>query len=128
MITFRLMGKKIIDVNYAHEEMDFLIKGIPRIGVENPLDWLPDIAWNMVQALSQLEEFKTFAINMEKDAPTRFKDWYNELAPEDVKLPLEWKKLDQTPFKKLCVLRALRPDRITVALTRFIREALPKGE
>lgn len=128
MITFRLMAKKIIDVNYAHEEMDFLIKGIPRIGVENPLDWLPDIAWNMVQALSQLEEFKTFAINMEKDAPTRFKDWYNELAPEDVKLPLEWKKLDQTPFKKLCVLRALRPDRITVALTRFIREALPKGE
>jgi len=25
---------------------------------------------------------------MEKDAPTRFKDWYNELTPEDVKLPL----------------------------------------
>lgn len=65
---------------------------------------------------------------MEKDAPTRFKDWYNELTPEDVKLPLEWKKLDQTPFKKLCVLRSLRPDRITVALSRFIREALPKGE
>jgi len=128
MITFRLMQKKIIEVNYTLEEMDFLIKGIPRIGVENPLDWLPDTAWNMVQALSQLEEFKTFAINMEKDAPTRFKDWYNELTPEDVKLPLEWKKLDQTPFKKLCVLRALRPDRITVALSRFIREALPKGE
>lgn len=65
---------------------------------------------------------------MEKDAPTRFKDWYNELTPEDVKLPLEWKKLDTTPFKKLCVLRALRPDRITVALARFIKDALPKGE
>lgn len=68
-----------------------------------------------------------FAQNMEKDAPTRFKDWYNELAPEDVKLPLEWKKLDTTPFKKLLVLRCLRPDRITVALSRFIREVLPKG-
>jgi len=33
MITFRLMQKKIIEVNYAHDEMDFLIKGIPRIGV-----------------------------------------------------------------------------------------------
>lgn len=65
---------------------------------------------------------------MEKDAPTRFKDWYNELTPEDVKLPLEWKKLDSTPFKKLLVLRCLRPDRITVALTRFIRETLPKGD
>lgn len=108
--------------------MDFLIKGIPRPGAENTLDWLPDISWNMVQALSQLEDFKSFAQNMEKDAPTRFKDWYNELTPEDVKLPLEWKKLDSTPFKKLLVLRCLRPDRITVALTRFIRETLPKGD
>jgi dynein heavy chain len=127
MITFRLMNKKVIDVAYTPEEMDFLIKGIPKPGVENTLDWLPDTAWNMVQALSQLEEFKIFAQNMEKDAPTRFKDWYNELQPEDVKLPLEWKKLDSTPFKKLLVLRCLRPDRITVALSRFIRDVLPRG-
>mgnify|MGYP001809878880 CR=1 FL=1 len=31
---------------------------------------------------------------MEKDAPIRFKDWYNELAPEEVKLPFDWKRLD----------------------------------
>lgn len=31
---------------------------------------------------------------MEKDAPARFKDWYNELCPEDVKLPFDWKRLD----------------------------------
>ena len=31
---------------------------------------------------------------MEKDAPSRFKDWYNDLAPENTKLPLDWKKLD----------------------------------
>lgn len=54
MITFRLMNKKIIEVNYTTEEMDFLIKGIPRIGAENTLDWLPDVSWNMVQALAQL--------------------------------------------------------------------------
>ena len=41
---------------------------------------------------------------------------------------MEWKKLDSTPFKKLLVLRCLRPDRITVALARFIREVLPRGE
>lgn len=29
------------------------------------------------------------------------------------------------PFKKLLVLRCLRPDRITSALTSFIRVALP---
>lgn len=32
------------------------------------------------------------------------------------------------PFKKLLVLRCLRPDRITVAMTNFIRGALPSGE
>lgn len=32
MITFRLMGKKNIEVAYTQEEMDFLIKGIPRPG------------------------------------------------------------------------------------------------
>jgi len=58
---------------------------------------------------------------MEKDAPTRFRDWYNEVAPEDQKLPLDWKKLDTMPFKKLLVLRCLRPDRITTALTTFIK-------
>lgn len=42
----------------------------------------------------QLEEFKIFAQNLEKDAPTRFKEWYNEQAPEKIKLPLDWKKLD----------------------------------
>ena len=49
MITFRLMGKKNIEVAYTPEEMDFLVKGIPRPGAENTLDWLPDISWNMVQ-------------------------------------------------------------------------------
>lgn len=31
------------------------------------------------------------------------------------------------PFKKLLVLRCLRPDRITVALTDFINKVLPEG-
>jgi dynein heavy chain len=32
------------------------------------------------------------------------------------------------PFKKLLVLRCLRPDRITVALTDFIKKVLPEGQ
>lgn len=108
--------------------MDFLIKCIPKLGTENNLEWLPNIAWDSVQSLINLEEFKNFAVNLEKDAPNRFKEWYNELAPEEVKLPLDWKKLDSMPFKKLLVLRCLRPDRITVAMWSFIRSVLPQGE
>ena len=128
MITFRLMQKKVIDIAYDPTQMDFLIKCVLKPGVENPLEWLPVPAWESVQSLIQLEEFKSFAQNMEKDAPNRFKDWYNELAPETQKVPLDWKKLDQMPFQKLLVLRCLRPDRITTALTSFVRVALPNGD
>ena len=65
---------------------------------------------------------------MEKDAPNRFKEWVSELAPEEVKLPLDWKKLDQTPFQKLLVLRCLRPDRMTSALADWIMLSLPNGK
>jgi len=65
---------------------------------------------------------------VEKEAPSRFKDWYNELAPEDEKLPLEWKKLDNMLFQKLLVVRVLRPDRVTTALDNFVRKTLPAGD
>lgn len=30
-----------------------------------------------------------------EETPNRFKEWYNELSPEEAKLPLEWgKKLE----------------------------------
>lgn len=76
------MQKKVVEVAYEVAEMDFLIKCIPKPGTDNNLDWLPNTAWDSVQGLIQLEEFKMLAQNMEKDAPNRFKDWYNELAPE----------------------------------------------
>jgi hypothetical protein len=41
--------------------MEFLIKCLPKPGVENPLDWLPNNAWDAVQGLINLEEFKVFA-------------------------------------------------------------------
>jgi dynein heavy chain, axonemal len=78
--------------------------------------------------LGEIEGFEQFAQNVEKEAPNRFKDWYNDLAPEDEKLPLEWKKLEQMPFQKLLVVRCLRPDRITTAMDNFMRKALPKGD
>jgi len=48
MITFRLMGKKIIDCAYEATHMDFLIKGSTKVGVENPLEWLPQQLWDNV--------------------------------------------------------------------------------
>lgn len=109
--------------------MYFLLNCPSSTGVINPLkDWLPDLAWFAMQKLIEIEGFELFAQNVEKEAPNRFKDWYNELTPEDEKLPLDWKKLEQTPFQKLLVIRVLRPDRITTALDNFVRKTLPNGD
>ena len=43
------------------------------------------------------------------------------------RLPLDWSALDKTPFKKLLVLRCMRPDRLNVALRDFIGSTLPLG-
>jgi len=127
-LTFRLMAKKIMHVEYTDREMNYLINCPTRTDIMNPLkEWLPDLAWFGLQKLNEIEGFENFVQQLEKEAPNRFKDWYNELAPEDEKLPLEWKKLDQMPFQKLLVIRVLRPDRITTALDNFVRHNLPKG-
>jgi len=97
--------------------------------IPNPMtDWLPNTAWFAVQKLIELEGFEIFAQNMEKDAQPRFKEWFNEISPEEVKLPLDWKKLDNHPFQKLLVLRCLRPDRMSSALGDWIRNILPAGK
>ena len=129
LIVFRLMQKKVIEIEYEQQDMDFLINCIPKVGEANPLsDWLPDVNWNNVQRLITLPRFITFSNNLVNDAPTRFKDWYNELSPENQKLPLEWKSLEQQPFQKLLVLRCLRPDRVEIAMKAFIKRVLPEGD
>lgn len=128
-ITMRLMQKSIIDTAYDPQMVQFLLKCPLKPNIEKPatLDWLPELSWSSVQKLIEIEEFQNFATNMEKDAPTRFKEWFNDIAPEKAKLPLEWKRLDNTPFQKLLVLRCLRPDRLTTAVSDWVREALPRG-
>lgn len=55
-------------------------------------------------------------------------EWFNHVTPETEKLPLDWARLDKEPFKKLLVLRCMRPDRLQVALQHFVVETLPQGK
>jgi dynein heavy chain len=129
MITFRLLQRGLLKEDYIGQQFQFLLRGPIRTDVENPLvEWLPNTAWNCVQKLTEIDFFGSFAQNLEKDAPNRFKEWFNEIQPEEVKLPLDWKKLDQMPFQKLLVLRAMRPDRMGIALGDWVRNALPDGK
>lgn len=104
LLTFRLLQRGVLSDTYDAESFQFLLRGPVKPTPENPLqDWLPNSAWYAVQKLIELPGFENFATNMERDAPSRFKEWLQELRPETVKLPLDWKRLDSQPFRKLLV-------------------------
>ncbi len=98
-------------------ELDFLLRAPRAVGVTSPVDFLSHSAWGMVKSLSNLEAFRTLASDIEGSG----KQWkkYCELeTPETEKLPQEWK--NKTLLQKLCILRCLRPDRMTYAVRNFI--------
>jgi len=131
-LTFQLMARgKLRDVeefNYA--AFQFLLRGPKKLSEALPaaLDWLPEPSWFSLQALAELEggEFAKLPADL-SEAPTRFKEWFNHVTPESEKLPLDWSALDKTPFKKLLVLRCMRPDRLNVALRDLVAGTLPHG-
>ena len=69
--------------------------------------------WNWAQALSNTDEFKNLDRDIEGSAK-RWKKFIESEAPEKEKFPQEWKNKDA--LQKLCMMRALRPDRMTYAV------------
>lgn len=131
-LVFRLLQLGIIEgQEYDYQKMNFLIFCPQKKDVPVPQvikKWMPDYAWFSIQKLIEIEMFEQFAQHIEHGAAKRFEDWYNEVTPETEKLPLDWKKLENMPFEKLLVVRALRPDRTTTSLQYFIRKVMPRGD
>ncbi|KAJ3096963.1 hypothetical protein HDU97_005410 [Phlyctochytrium planicorne] len=98
-------------------ELDFLLRGPKIPNVSSPLEWLSSPNWGMVKALSNLEQFRTLASDIEGSSK-QWKKYCENECPENEKLPQEWK--NKTPLQKLCILRCLRPDRMTYAVRTFI--------
>jgi dynein heavy chain len=127
-ILFQLMRRGRMDnIEFNITELDFLIRGPKKPVEDSPVDWLPNSAWFAVSALAEFPEFAKLPQDIQ-DAPSRFKEWFNHVSPETEKLPLDWAALDKNFFKKLLVLRCLRPDRMTVALATFLGASLPSGK
>jgi len=134
-LTFlTLLAINLMQQGWVGEESGFspaglncLLTGPKLMETASPLSWLSDMAWGGIKHLTSLEGFEKLASDME-DNSTRFLEWYQHFTPETEKLPVDWRELDKTPFKKLLVVRFLRPDRTTAALTNFIRDIFPKGK
>jgi len=129
-LCFKLMSKGALKEQFDPIHYDYLIRGPKKFGSEKTmqLDWLPTAAWFSIQKLIELEGFQKLASDMQA-SPNRFKEWFNKPRPESTPLPLEWRKLDDSsPFMKLLVVRAMRLDRMTVAMENYVRESLPSGK
>ncbi|RKO94585.1 dynein heavy chain and region D6 of dynein motor-domain-containing protein [Blyttiomyces helicus] len=98
-------------------ELDFLLRGPRVVNVNSPFDWLSHASWGMIKALSNLETFRTLSSDIEGSSK-QWKKYCENECPENEKLPQEWK--NKSPMQKLCILRCLRPDRMTYAVRNFI--------
>ena len=94
----------------------------PKMPSSNPCNaWLADSAWHSAAALSQLESFTALLADLEGSAK-RWKEWYDAAQPETEDLPGEWKRMKG--FDRLLMIRALRPDRVNLAVAMWVRDVL----
>ena len=102
-------------------ELDFLLRFPAAPNTTSPVDFISHVGWGAIKTLSAMDEFR----NLDRDIENNSKRWRKFVeaeAPEKEKFPQEWKKKDA--LQRLCMMRALRPDRMTYAVQGFVEEKL----
>ncbi|KAL8606951.1 hypothetical protein ACOMHN_041340 [Nucella lapillus] len=102
-------------------ELDFLLRFPTTPNVTSPVDFMNSNSWGGIKALSNLEEFRNLDRDIEGSAK-RWKKFVESECPEKEKFPQEWK--NKNSLQKLCMMRALRPDRMSYAVSAFVEEKL----
>ncbi|KFQ06883.1 Dynein heavy chain 17, axonemal, partial [Leptosomus discolor] len=117
-IAFQVLALKR-EVNPA--ELDFLLRFPSKAIVASPVDFLQPQSWGGIKVLSEMEAFKNLDRDIEGSAK-RWKRFVESEAPEKEVFPKEWK--NKSALQKLCMLRCLRPDRMTYAIRNFVEEKM----
>lgn len=117
-MTFQIL---LMSEEISSNEVDFLLRFPIKPHVTSPVDFLSNASWGGVCSLSSRDEFR----NLDRDIENSSKRWKKLVetdCPEREKFPQEWKS--KTSIQRLCMMRALRPDRMTYAMISFIEENL----
>nr|XP_023507674.1 dynein heavy chain 17, axonemal isoform X2 [Equus caballus] len=117
-VTFQVLSMKK-ELNPV--ELDFLLRFPFKAGVVSPVDFLQHQGWGGIKALSEMDEFKNLDNDIEGSAK-RWKKLVESEAPEKEIFPKEWK--NKTALQKLCMVRCMRPDRMTYAVKNFVEEKM----
>jgi len=128
-LTFSLLQQGLVgdDCGFSSELLRHLLIGPKSMDEKSPISWINDNTWAGIKGLATVDGFDKLPADIEENAP-RFLEWFQNFTPETEKLPGDWRELDKNPFKKLLVVRALRLDRMTAALTNFIKDFVPRGK
>jgi dynein heavy chain len=93
--------------------------------VKNPdSSWINDKIWKNIQQLQSRVYFNEF-VNKFHEHLSEWKNIYDSLKPEEMKLPGIWES-KLTTFEKLLVINALRPDKFISAVAVFIERQMGK--
>ncbi|XP_056152705.1 dynein axonemal heavy chain 17-like [Lampris incognitus] len=102
-------------------ELDFLLRFPFKAGLSSPVDFLTNQCWGGIKALSEMDGFQ----NLDRDVEGSAMCWEKVVkseAPERDKFPQDWK--NKKGLQKLCILRCMRPDRMSYAVRNFVEENL----
>ncbi|XP_060622080.2 dynein axonemal heavy chain 12 [Anolis sagrei] len=118
-----LMAKKEIE----HQEFMFLLTG--GVGLKSKYknpdpSWLQDKSWDEICRASDMTAFKGLK-NHVTAQPNDWRKIYDSKEPQNVALPRPWNST-LNEIKKMIILRCLRPDKISPAITTFVTDKLGK--
>ncbi|XP_062977556.1 dynein axonemal heavy chain 17 [Elgaria multicarinata webbii] len=102
-------------------ELDFLLRFPFKAGLTSPVDFLLGQGWGGIKVLSEMDEFKNLDSDIEGSAK-RWKKFVESETPEKEVFPKEWK--NKTALQKLCMMRCMRPDRMSYAVKNFVEEKM----
>ncbi|KAB7494339.1 Dynein beta chain, ciliary [Armadillidium nasatum] len=109
-MTFQILSAK---GEIGGLELDYLLRFPTTPNVVSPLGFISNNSWGSIRSLSQVDEFRNLDREIEGN-PKRWRVFCESEAPEKEKLPGDWK--NKTDVQQLCIMRAVRPDRMTHAI------------
>uniref|UniRef100_A0A803SP16 Dynein axonemal heavy chain 12 n=1 Tax=Anolis carolinensis TaxID=28377 RepID=A0A803SP16_ANOCA len=118
-----LMAKKEIEL----QEFMFLLTG--GVGLKSKYknpdpSWIQDKSWDEICRASDMPAFKGLKSHVTAQ-PDDWRKIYDSKEPQNVVLPRPW-NTSLNEIKKMIILRCLRPDKISPAMTTFVTDKLGK--
>lgn len=114
---------KRTELNITLPEWMFFLTG--GVGLDNPIpkpsDWMPAKSWDEICRLSDFDDFKGLRLHVAKNID-EWRHIFESTEAHAELLPDPWD--DLTLFRKLIVLRCVRPDKLVPGVQNFVEEIM----